>query len=356
MLQIVGIIRATSHIHQTDPNREGNESRTLKTFLWGSDQRRHLVPYVTANSIRGQLRRAAANRVLDAMNVPVSRALFSVLTTGKASRKDVGLTPTTRAMVDGGAHPFAGLFGGGGYMLPSRYTMGPLLPAVAWCNDALHPAVRAQAIPLDRLTRQLDDGSLRDVDLTTQLILTSRDDIMAGKGQQYIQDYQTSVDAWLGAVVDSRAAKAANKAAKEDAKKKGEKVEVGNGKAISIDNSGYNLIEAMLPGTPLQFWMRFNPKASDAQIGLMLLAIRDWANANVIGGASARGFGRFEATLALYDDDTEIVPTLFNISDHATAYTFTQGVEAYVKAAEEALASATPDELEGVYATHVAGI
>lgn len=355
MLQIVGTITATSHIHQTDPNREGNLSKTLKTYVWGPDHRRHLVPFVTANSVRGRLRRAAANDVLDAMNVPVSRALFSVLTSGKASRKDIGLTPTTRAMVDGGAHAFAGLFGGGGYMLPSRYTMGPLMPLVEWCSTALHPALRDRAIPADRLTAKRDDASLWEVPLTTELILTSRDDIMAGKGQEQIQDYQKSVDAWLSEVGTSRAAKAANKAAKDDAKKKGEKVDAGDGKAISLDISGYNLIEAMLPGTPLQFWLRFGRNATDAQVGLMLMAVRQWANENSLGGASARGFGRFEAHLALYDDEREVAPTIFNLSDHATAYTFAPDVAGYIKAAEAALAAMKPEDLEAVYGTHAVG-
>lgn len=148
MLHLVGTILPTTPVHQTDPNRDGNYSKTLKTYAWDKNQSRHEIPFVTANSIRGQLRRAAANIVLEALNQPVTRALFSVLTSGKASRKDVGLVPTTRATVDGGKNVFAGLFGGGGYMLPSRYSIGPLIPQVEWVDRALHHSLRATMIPI----------------------------------------------------------------------------------------------------------------------------------------------------------------------------------------------------------------
>lgn len=352
MLQIVGVITATSFVHQTDPNREGNMSRTLKTWAFDTDHRRHQVPFVTGNSLRGQLRRQAAEIALDALNKPVSRALFSCMTSGKASRKDIGLPPTTTAVVEGGRNVFAGLFGGGGYMLPSRYTMGPLWPVVAWCHAWLHPALRDQMVPAEKLTFE----SGHDIPLVTEIILTSRDDVMAGKGQDRIEDYQKSFEAWVSGVSAGRAAKAANKASQAEAKKKGEKVDAGDGKAISVDVSGFNLVEAIIPGTPLQFWLRVHSEATEAQIGLMLLAIRNWANENVIGGASARGFGRFEAQLALYDDEQELVPNIFNLDGHATAYTLHDDVSSYVKAAEAALAALTVADLEGAYATDVAGV
>lgn len=355
MLQIVGTITTTTHVHQTDPNREGNLNRTLKTYLWDKDRQRHQVPFITANSIRGQLRRAAADLVLNAINEPVSRALFSVLTSGKASRKDIGLTPTTRALVEGSTHPFAGLFGGGGYMLPSRYTMAPLMPIVEWCHQLLHPSLRDRAIPVTSLSYAVSDGQRLDVPLVTPLILTSRDDVIAGKGQNHISNYQKSVDEWLKEVTSGRIAKAQDKATKDNARKKGEKVESG-GKAISSDIAGFNLIEAILPGTPLQFWLRFKPIASEAQVGLMLMAVCDWANANVIGGASARGFGRFNATLAFYDNEHEITPSIFNINDQPMAYTLAESVTSWVEAAETALASMKAADLENAYATNVPGI
>jgi len=354
MLHLVGTITATTHVHQTDPNKEGNLSRTIKTYAWGKDQIRRQIPFITGNSIRGMLRRAATELTLDAVNVPISRPMFSVLTTGKTTRKDIGMVPSTRSMIEAGNNVFAGLFGGGGYMIPSRYSMGPLVPMVEWCQDWLHPSLREKMIPMDKLTYKVNDVT-RDVPLVTELILTSRDDLLAGKGANRIEDYQSSVDAWIAEVTAGRVAKATDKAEKLEAKKRGDKPVAGPTKAISVDVSGYNLIEAMLPGTPLQFWMRLKPSANDAQVGLMLMAVRDWANANVIGGASARGFGRFEAQFALYDDDREIVPSLFNMGDHATAYTLSKDVDNYLAAAKAALATVTIGDLDNAFGTGAAG-
>lgn len=309
MLHIVGIITTTTHVHQSDPGKDGNRSPTIKTWAWDRDHVRRLIPFVTANSVRGQIRRQAAGITLDALGAPVSRALFSVLTTGRASRKDIGMQASTDAMVAGAGNVFAGLFGGGGYMLSSRFGIGPLVPVVEWCQSWIHPSIQARMIPIERLSYRIgqgaDEGKLVDVPLTTDLILTSRDDILAGHGAKYIQDYQRNVDAWIAEVTGGRAGKAAAKAEQDAAKKRGEKAVKADG-AISVDVSGFNLIEAILPGTPLQFWLRFNARTTEAQVGLMLLAVRDWANANVIGGASARGFGRFTANLALYDDEKQI--------------------------------------------------
>lgn len=355
MLQLVGTVLTTSFVHQTDPNKDGNKNKTLKTWMWDANHQRREIPFVTANSIRGQLRRAAAEIALDAINAPVSRALFSVLTSGKASRKDIGEVPTTAALVKGAVDPFAGLFGGGGYMLPSRYSVGPLLPEIEWCQRALHPSLRDRMIPADRLTYTDADGRLHALPLITEVILTSRDDVMAGKGQDRIANYQQSLEAWLSEVATGNAAKAKGKAAEKKAREAGEKYQ-DDGGAKSSDNRMVSLFEAILPGTPLQFWLRFNSKATDAQVGLMLLAVRDWANANVIGGASARGFGRFEAEIALYDDDREILPNIFNPEGGATAYTLSKALDSYLSATEAALKSMTKTDLEEVYGTQGMGI
>jgi CRISPR type IV-associated protein Csf2 len=247
------------------------------------------------------------------------------------------------------------LFGGGGYMLPSRYSMGPLIPQVEWVDRALHHSLRATMIPIEKLRYKRADDSYGNVPLTHDYILTSRDDVLSGKGQTHIENYEASYEVWFNEVVTGRVAKAKDKAEKDQAAKEGKKVESG-GKAISSDVAGFNITEAIVPGLPLQFWLRFTSKASDAQIGLMLLAVRDWANENVIGGASARGYGRFEATIALFDDDHPITGNIFNIQDHATAYALSDAVKPWVDAAEDALKALKVSELEESYATNVAGV
>lgn len=348
MLQIVGTITTTSHVHQTSPaaqvtaSGDKNRSQTMKTFVW-SGEKRHLVPYITSNSIRGLMRRHAAKRVMEALNKPISRELFHNLTRGASARGDIGMQANVTVVNAARENVFAGVFGGGAYMRHSGYKMSALEPMIAWNQQRLHPALRPSMIPVESLRFQ--DGG--DIPLTTDLILTARDDVLDGKGGEFIADYQRSFDGWLAANTDSSAARSAAKTAKAEAKARGEKpVDVAAEKGIGL--RGFNFVEAMLPGTPLQFWMRVGT-LSDAQFGLLLLTVMDWANANVIGGSSARGFGRFNAALALYDDAREVTPSIFNVSDHATTYTLADSLSKYVKAAQDALSSLTVGELETVY-------
>ncbi|OJY94338.1 MAG: type IV CRISPR-associated protein Csf2 [Lysobacterales bacterium 63-13] len=350
-LQIVGTIMLTTHAHQTAPDgRVGNKSDTIKSGMFCTDGRRRQIPFITANSVRGLLRRCAADRVMDALDTPISRQLFHCLTRGAASRSGIGAEPTVEGLVEGQRNVFAGLFGGGPYMLHSRYGIGPLLPAVSWLGHILHPSVRDQAINVENLTYRDADGNVRDIGLTTEIILTGKDDLMAGKGQDRIENYQQSLSEWLAHVTDGREAKAKKKAAEKVAKAEGTQLDAAAAAGASSDLMGFNFIEAMLPGTPLQFWLRLKPLATDAQVGLALMAVRDWANRNEVGGASARGFGRFEARLALYDDATQVSPAIFRPGDHATSYELSDDVAVYVAAAEKALSELTIEALEKAYA------
>ena len=160
MKHIVGVVTATTHIHQTEPKDSipagGNKNinRAIKSHVWDENRVRHEVPFVTANSVRGLLRRAAASIVLDRINAPVSRQLFQILTTGKSSRDAIGVAPTVAALTEASNSPFAGLFGGGPYMLASRYSMAPLFPIVdaqvlGAHADAVLLVVRAEHTPYE---------------------------------------------------------------------------------------------------------------------------------------------------------------------------------------------------------------
>lgn len=355
-MQIVGTITLTTHAHQTTPDgKDGNRNETTKTHIFCQDGTRRRIPFITANSVRGLLRRAAADRVMDALGQPVTRQMFHVLTRGAADRAGIGETPTVAAMTAGNRHVFAGLFGGGPYMLHSRYGIGPLLPLVAWCEHLLHPALKPQSIPLEQLRyKRIDEEgneSYADAPLTTDIILTGKDDLMMGKGENRIANYQESLAAWLEQVQGGRVAKADLKSAKKAAKEGvGAKVtQDAEAAGKSSDLNAFTFVEAMLPGTPLQFWLRLKPTSTRAQIGLALIAVRDWANANVLGGASARGFGRFNAQLALYDGDVLVAPTVFKMGDHATAYSFSDEVTPYVDAAQRELDAMTIEDLDMIY-------
>lgn len=351
---LVGTLTLTSHARQTAPDgASGGESRTIKTWLWGPDGERHEVPFITGNSLRGLLRRHATTIVLDRLaekSQLVPRQIFQILSRGAHSRDGIGVQANAQAMQESAEHVFAGLYGGGPYMVHSRYSIGALMPLVAWCQKQMHPSLREGVIPAERLRYKDEHGNFRDAPLTTKIILAPRGDLEAGKGAKYIENYQASVDEWLGAVASGRAAKADDKKAKAEAKARGEKPTTdAPAAARSVDTSNFVLNECMLPGMSLQFWMRFKPQTTNEQLGLQLLAVRDWANANQLGGNSSQGFGRFEAALALYRGTEKLVDNIFNLGDYATNYTLTEALDEYVGAAHQAIDAVTLEQLKRVF-------
>lgn len=349
---LVGTLTLTSHARQTAPDGTGGgESRTIKTRVWDADGYQHEVPFITANSLRGLLRRHATTILLNRLSEKqqkVPRQIFQVLSRGAHSRDGIGVQANAQAMLETSEHVFAGLYGGGPFMVHSRYSIGALIPQVGWCSRSLHPSLVHNAIPAERLRYKGEDGTWRDIPLTTKIILAPRGDIRP-EAATYIENFQQSMDEWLGAVASGRAAKADEVKAKADAKTRGEKPLPDGDGARSVDTSIYTLNECILPGTPLQFWMRFKPQITDAQLGLQLLAVREWANTNQLGGGGAQGFGRFEAQLSLYRGTEKIVDNIFGIGDHATAYSLVEDLDSFVGAAHQAIDEVTVDQLRRVF-------
>src|SRR5690606_2032469 len=117
-------------------------------------------------------------------------------------------------------------------------TIGALYPMVGWCERMLHPRLRDQMIPSERLRAQNREGGWYDIPLVTKIIMAPRDDLLAGKGQEYIEDYQTSLGAWLEEVGAGRAAKAEAKKAAAAAPR-GKKPAADSGGAKSVDLSNF---------------------------------------------------------------------------------------------------------------------
>ncbi|HEU0198314.1 MAG TPA: type IV CRISPR-associated protein Csf2 [Nevskiaceae bacterium] len=362
MKQIVGTLLTTSFTHQSDPEtaktKRANGAQVngqISAPVYDGNRERHIVPYITGNSVRGQLRRAGAEMVLKALHRPVSRELFSILTCGKVGRGAIGFAPTATAVMNMDKDPFAGLFGGGCHMLRSAFTIGQLWPEVAWCLPLLHRDLRDAAIPDEKLRgtrKQLnDEGKFVDVPYPVKLVhdvlITSRDDLLNGKGASYVEDYENALEAWQKEVSDGNAAKAADKKAAREARAKNEPYHSEGSK--SSDNRMISGIESIVPGTPLQFWIMLENDPDGARLGLLLMAIRDFANTNRLGGGAARGFGRFQANLALYEDDRLIVPSIFDPNTEAPAYTLVKDLNDYVAKAQAGLDALTVDMLDVTY-------
>ncbi len=339
MHHIVGTFLATSPVHQSS-EKDGNESSTMKTYVWGDDRNRYEIPFVSSNSQRGLLRREATELLLKALNKPVSRQLYQSLTSGKGL--DIRQPPVS-VLVQHPRHVFAGLFGGGAYMLRSIYSLRALTPLLEWTASQAHHSLRDRLIPADKLNYADRDGNLRRVPLTSRFLLTVVDDFLAGKGADFVEDHQKSLDAYITFVKENQLARAKVRGAKE----RGEEVDEREGRKRDVKNMAY--FEAMLPGTPLQFWLSLEDGATDAQIGFMLMAVRDLANRNAVGGCSSRGFGRFDANLALYNNDTRVADNIFNLTDHVMAYSLNKHLSQYVYAAETALAQVTLEDLVQMY-------
>lgn len=325
-LEVVGVITLSSPCHQTSvEGADGNRTPTGKTLVVGEDCQVREVPFVTGNSVRGRIHRIVAERVLTKI-APVSRELAMCLCKGSAgSRGDLRageINPRTLAQAKD--HAVVGLFGGGPYMLSSNLRIGNLYPLVEWTKPVVHPRNAHAVIPAEKLPRRL----------TVDLGFTARDDMAAGKLAPYVLNHDEEFVAWISRVNASSQAK---KAAKAEGKGSDVKKE---------DARFFGFYEAILPGLPLQLEVHLD-HPTEAQAGIVLSALLDWANENILGGGSARGLGTFKLTAALIVDGKQLTDTLFMPAE--TGYRLSEAAGDLVRAGDLAIASMTASDLLAFY-------
>lgn len=331
-LVIRGVVTTTSLAHQTSPSEPGMQ---IKTNVMSSTGLVRGVPYITANSVRGLIRRAAADLVFERLaesKSRIHRSLYLSIARGAYSRTGVQAGGATiEQMLAATDHVFGGLFGGGGFMHHSAFWMtSDLLPVARGTKDLM---------PADVQTYAVDEDAWK---LLTMSVLAPRDDfaILPPMAREVVQDVENSYREHMANKMDQAAA---SKAAKDTA----------NEKVSKDDLNNFATTECIVPGVPLYFSIR-TKAINEAQAGLLLLGLNRWANQNALGGGAARGRGSFAPSLSLLINGERITNNLLTGDAPLLELDEQPRIHKLIKACNDRLADdATPASLSVVYPIEV---
>ncbi|HRQ48246.1 MAG TPA: type IV CRISPR-associated protein Csf2 [Rhodocyclaceae bacterium] len=322
-ISIRGVITLTAHAHQTAPDG-GAEGVTpqMKTGVF-CEGKKVDVPYISANSVRGMIRRAAGDVLMEqieARGEQISRNVYLSIKRGSYARTGLDAGGATyMQMVAADKHPFAGLFGGGAHMYRSKLRIErDLYPMIA-STRSLFPE-RYQAMCVEAEPAQL----------LTKTLIASRDDFERLPAGAFIENVEQAYLEHMAAKFGQNAAKKAQKA---EARAEGQGV-VKSEKLKTDDLNTFTQVECIVAGTPMYFGVTVSAP-TDAQIGLLLNAIQRWANANALGGGSCRGRGSFKAALQLFSGSELLIENV--LTGDAGSYELAAKAAPYVAALEEAI-------------------
>lgn len=366
--RIEGYILAQSPIHQTQPLVEGfvdwrpedsaprlvfsDRSRgrcqvMMNESLFTPEGRRISSPIIAGNSLRGVLRRAATRALLTAIGQPVRPELFQVLSAGAFHRKDMGGIKSADMLNGAAKNVFVGLFGGGGASFPSGYTATDMRP-VSGNTAHLLPAWVVDEAGVAKGTRTDEGtGEVKTFDQSFLRIYATirRDPMMQGEGVSFVHQHDQVYAERMKEMVATKAKTKAKKAAAGDDDTQVDSI-------INLAMMSY--VQAIVPGVPLSFSLQFRRWTTDEQIGLALIALEDMVNAQALGGASRRGFGRFKPVLKLWVDSQEQAVPVFNaveVSGSVDHYELSDVARGYADAARAAMEQVTIAELEDLFIT-----
>lgn len=236
-----------------------------------------VVPIIPANSLRGRLRRKAADIVFNhflSKGERLTLAAYHVLSSGSSSGSPDKDLPTVQEVRACAEHPFLGLFGGGPRMMRSSFRVDTgFLVSPETCEAGIvPPAFQKRKADLRRsrqvfMFRKIDDALAFSNPLTGEIV----------------KDYHQSMDEWMDAREEAKNARKAKKEAKGNESK-------GNKKPSKLDV--WSSFETVVPGSP--FFVRFeNTGIHDMHTGLLLLSLEALFNDQNLGGWVRNGFGRY---------------------------------------------------------------
>lgn len=305
---IEGIFRLRTPLHCASPddslaNKPAETPTVQMRIVTANGERR--IPFFPGNDLRGRLRRKAAKIVLDHIcaTAQVSPQLYAGLCAGAVSAQpesDLSIEEALRA----GRNVYMGLFGGGTRLIRSLYSCQDLVPVLRETVDI--GMVPAQYVENDgknflpsRMTSE-GEKALEGWNLVQNRQIIRVDDVLRVTNpedmQAYIADVVETVSALQNETVGQRQRRKISKAQAEAGQIKQSEVE----KKTDLGNMpSFQYIAA---GTPMYFRLDFFDEISDAQVGLMLLALRDLVAEQRLGGWVRAGLGRFGAELSLTRD------------------------------------------------------
>lgn len=336
---IRGVITLAAHAHQPSLEKgKDGESLQLKTGVVTSAGVVD-IPYITANSVRGMLRRAAGDVLMEELErnkEQISRNLYLSIMGGgfPGMDRDAG-GATYRQLVAAQSHPFVGLFGGGPSMYSSKLRIErDLMPMVETIKDIFPPQYQADCLQVEPWN------------LLNKIPVAPRHDFARMPEGAFMEN---SVQACLGHM-SAKLAGNQEKKARCAEKADGEAV-VGETATMIARKSG-NLVEVIVPGTRLYFGATARD-LTPAQAGLLCEAIRRWANRNALGSGSVHGLGAFSAALSIHINGSKTDEHL--LEGGSGRYVLTKVAEPYIAALRAQLdaGAAKPAVLGAIYPTEL---
>jgi CRISPR type IV-associated protein Csf2 len=311
------------------------------------------VPVIPANTWRGSLRRAAAERIKAALirkKQRISLPAWSCLLNGAASGNPDSGALNIQDVVTATSNVYLGVFGGG-----PRFVHGGLSASISWpLVHALRDAGIINAAPDECISAFIPDtGSERVMHgLTSYYHLRRSDDLSFCRADSYdhIEGGLERIADWLRLYHQRRdddAVPAEGDAADGDEGTKDTKRnKKTKGDAQARGTGTLTFAEAISPGVPMS--IRFDTHGlTPAQNGLVLRALLDVFAKQRIGANGRLGFGRFGYSFLVEDDNgssevrggPDTHPQ--SLPDHLTAM---------LSAADEAIESLTATEIDAMFA------
>jgi len=236
---------------------------------------KYRVPVIAGNNIAGRLRRQAGTlvlRALEAKGESVNLSTFSVLMSGAVTGNPSGEDLTYHEYEQARRHPYFGLFGGGTKMLQRNVRVCNAVPMLKLlAKDGLgilrHPHHDQQALDMQPFEavhawtfRRNDD--LKDLSHVELAEVT-------------IKDFQAEFETRQARII-------------EDQRKNAE----GEAKASKTSTQTFSAMEFVSPGLIFDLVFELDVD-NEAQIGLFLAALDNFAAEERLGGQSRNGFGQF---------------------------------------------------------------
>lgn len=333
------ILQTTSELHCAYPGNGvkvdgGLISKTLKKTIKGQS-----VPYFASNGLRGMFRRAIAKRIEDNLSLnqqKISKDLYLGLHCGSADAQPDTAANSIEELVRASNNAYMGLFGGGARILPSRYKVSDIMPILNFTVD--HGAVQVPT-PLvkDLLDSQVFTGEngafvLKPYNIyETSRFITRVDDLTRNVNLKQIDKV---VDGGVDSIQLHTDGIADNKKARADGAKK-------------TDLSNIVSIESVNAGVDMHFRIDMHPDITDEQAGLLLIALKDMAKENYLGGMGRNGHGRF----LVKHINMQLNEETFNYENthNDTELVFNGDMEELVSAGETSIVSMEHEELASFF-------
>lgn len=229
------------------------------------------VPVIPANTLRGALRRQAANLYYDRL-LATGQCLFpkayNVLQCGAASGHPAGDPPGFDYLLAAGEDAYFGVFGGGPYMLPSKMRLDRGIPPTPLTLDFLDvPGIEAWYCEVEALTSLHAERRCDDL-----LMLVHADRLPA-----LLQDGREAINAYQDGEMARKAAKRrAETQSSEEAEDREEAARPTRGLMA------FRFVETVNSG--MAFSLRLDIEGGPQHLGLVLAALDRLITQSGLGG------------------------------------------------------------------------